>query len=45
MFTTKDASLLRPVCRACAQAAIRQTLTDPHTTQRPRPLEYGQHGP
>jgi hypothetical protein len=41
-FTTKDASLSRPVCRARAQGTMRQTPTDPHTTHSPWPLEYGQ---
>jgi hypothetical protein len=40
MFTTKGALL--SLYRACAQATMRQTPTDPHTTHRSRPLEYGQ---
>lgn len=41
-FTNKDASLSRPVCRACAQGTMRQTPTNPHRTHRPMPMEFGQ---
>jgi hypothetical protein len=41
-FTTKDASLSRTVCRACAQGTMRQTPSNPHSAHRQQTLEFGQ---
>ena len=41
-FTNKDASLSRPVCRACAQGTMRQTSTNTHRSHRIMSSEFGQ---